>query len=328
MTGENHEVETTFLVGLKDAWYTGSSPSAENGERKTFVVAYEYKNLGPREELEPLAWGDVRKEIKTDKGHIFPGNRLCGNSQALFALPEAKRGVFWREKETRKIEETGESATVFEIPKDEMPTEVIAGGRVCGGRIDLDFKLPQGDFGYRSWSPFGFLPRRLETAVPALTEALQYEDKNFKGSGWVLDYSVKHPLRGAALSTLATMGPAAKDTVPTIINVLLYDESRTAREAAAKTLGAIGPAAKEAIPALRNPFQVSHPPNDNGIFDEQLRGGARSHYADRPGWGGDAHVAVWRDAVSKTAVRGLLQPHLAGASGRADVQNAQNPESV
>ena len=230
-------------MGLKDAWYADCGPSAEDGGRKTFVVVYHYKNLGPREEREPLAWGDVRKEIKTDKGHVFPGKSLPHFQQdlplfpghslppALFARLETNRGVFWWEKKARKIEETGELALAFAIPKDEVPTEVIA-----GGRIDLDLKLPQWQFGYRRWSPFGFLPQRLDMAVPALTQALQYEDKNFNGSGRVLDYSMKHPFRQVALSTLATMGPVAKDAVPTIINVLLNDESRRTREAAAKTL--------------------------------------------------------------------------------------------
>ncbi len=174
IAGENREVRTTFLVGLKDAWYSGCQRSEEGVERNTLVVVYQYKNLGPREELEPLAWGDVRKEIKTDKGHIFPGGSLCGSPQALFAMPEGKRRAFWWPKATRKFEETGESALVFAIPKDEVPTEVVAAGRICGGRIDLNLKLPQGPVGSRSYSKaFGFLPRTAEKAVPVFIEALQ-----------------------------------------------------------------------------------------------------------------------------------------------------------
>ena len=46
MMSENREVQTTFLVGLKDAWYTdyGSSGSVEM-ERRRFYLVYSYRNL-------------------------------------------------------------------------------------------------------------------------------------------------------------------------------------------------------------------------------------------------------------------------------------------
>ena len=245
IVGENQEVLTTFLVGLKDAWCSNCEPSGGNG-KNTFVVVYYYKNLGPREELEPLARGDVRKEIRTDKGHIFPGGSLSGGPQALFALPEAKRAVFWWAKQARKIEEAGESALVFAIPKDEVPTEVIVGGRIASGRIDLDLKLPQGCSGFRIYSgAFGFLPQKPEKAVPVFVEALQDKDQN---------------MRRAALDALGAIGPAAKEAVPAITNVLLDDDRKRGDMciAAAGALGRIGPAASVSIPTL-NRFRQRSP---------------------------------------------------------------------
>jgi hypothetical protein len=243
--GENQEVQTTFVVGLKDAWYTDCGPSVASAERNTFVVVYYYKNLGPREELEPLAWGDVRKEIRTDKGHIFPGDSLRGSPQALFTLPEPKRDVFWWARETRKIEETGESALVFAIPKDEVPTEVRASGRIARGRVDLDLQFPKGRRGFRIYSEaFGFLPQKPEKAVPIFVEALQENDQN---------------MRGAALDALGAIGPAAKEAVPTICNILLnHKEHGEVCSAAARTLGRIGPAASESLPVL-NRFRQQSP---------------------------------------------------------------------
>ncbi len=265
-------------MGLKDAWYSGCQRSEEGVERNTLVVVYQYKNLGPREELEPLAWGDVRKEIKTDKGHIFPGGSLCGSPQALFAMPEGKRRAFWWPKATRKFEETGESALVFAIPKDEVPTEVVAAGRICGGRIDLNLKLPQGPVGSRSYSKaFGFLPRTAEKAVPVFIEALQDHREDIRKAAaealgtvgpaakeavpaLIAALSEKsEKVRVASLQTLGNIGPAARDAVPNATELLLRDRSMDVRTAAATTLGQIGPEAKEAIPALKRPFRDSDP---------------------------------------------------------------------
>ena len=229
IVGENHEVQTTFLVGLKDAWWTDYGCS---GDKKTFFVVYYYKNLGPREGSFSLGpngpFSDKKVEIKTDKGHIFSGHDFSVG--LLFGLGSGTRDVGgWQPREIRKIDETGESALIFEVPRNEAPTELMT-----TGSIDLNVGLPQGDFGFRRYNAaFGFLPQKVEKAVPGLIGALQDKDGR---------------VRMAAMEVLGTLGPAAKDAVPAITGVLLHDVGMDIRAAAAKTLGEIGPAAKEAIP--------------------------------------------------------------------------------
>ena len=122
---------TTFLVGLKDAWWTdygGAGPRqtsrGDNEERKTFLVVYYYKNLGPRERSFSLGQGGLGDgtiaEIKTDKGHIFSGGPayVCGTRDV----------GGWQPRGTTKVDETGESALVFNVPHDEIPTELITAG--------------------------------------------------------------------------------------------------------------------------------------------------------------------------------------------------------
>ncbi len=245
---------TTFLVGLKDAWWTdygGAGPRqtsrGDNEERKTFLVVYYYKNLGPRERSFSLGQGGLGDgtiaEIKTDKGHIFSGGPayVCGTRDV----------GGWQPRGTTKVDETGESALVFNVPHDEIPTELIT-----SGGLNLDFRLPHARFGFRRYSDvFGFLPQRPEVAVPGLVKALQEKDSS---------------ICDAALEALGKMGPAAKDAVPEITRVLLNNEYMGKREAAAKALGEIGSAAKEAIPALRDPLRISRPRVGGAYLDDLL----------------------------------------------------------
>ena len=252
IVGENHEVETTFLVGLKGAWWTDYGYS---GDKKTFLVVYDYKNLGPREGSFSLTRNN-KVEIKTDKAHIYSGRDFAGGYRIFAAMPEPpaqpgasrsqsretkKIGVGgWLPIETTKIDENGESAVVFEIPKDEIPTELIT-----SGSFDLAVRLPPGRFGFRRYSEvFGFLPSKGETAVPGLVEALQGQNQN---------------IRIAALDALGGIGAAAKEVVPAITNVLLDDkEHGDVCIAAVRALGRIGPAASESIPTL-NQFRQRSP---------------------------------------------------------------------
>ena len=74
-------------------------------------------------------------------------------------------------------------------------------------------------------------------AVPALSELV-------KG------HAAKPDLAWQAAAALSMMGPAAKSTVPQLIDALKSRDERVASQAAA-TLGAIGPEAKEAVAQLR-----------------------------------------------------------------------------
>ncbi len=260
MMSENREVQTTFLVGLKDAWYTDYGSSGVSNGTKTFLLVYSYKNLGPREgrfSLGPGLLSNDKAEIKTDKGHIFSGHEFsAGQMPGLFGTGPQRHDVGgWQPKETTKIEETGESALVFEAPHDEVPCELITSGSLA-----LDVKLPQGPFAFRRYSQvFGFLPKEPEKAVPGLIELLGEKDQS---------------LRNAALETLGGIGPAAKDAVPALVHVLQYDEWTDVRAKAAKTLGDMGPAAKEAILALRAPLGVSRPIY-GGVYTNDLLVAAR-----------------------------------------------------
>ena len=250
---KNKEVETTFLVGLKDAWYTDYKPSDGADERKTFVVVYFCKNLGPREGKLLLGpTGCDTGEIRTDKGRIYPGEQFASRYRAKRrgpgateqATPTTEKTVAesretektdtggWLPTETEKIDDTSESALVFRIPKDEVPDELIN-----RGSLNLNFKLPQGPFGFRRYSDvFGFLPQGPEEAVPGLIEALHEKDEC---------------MRTAAVRALAGMGPAAKDAVAALISVLLDGKERhDVRVGAVRALGCIGPAASKAIPSL------------------------------------------------------------------------------
>ncbi len=249
----DQRTETTFQVGLKDAWWIvyDTISSGEKSNKKGFLIAYYYKNLGPREG--GFTFSTMNVEIKTDKGHIFSGQEFSANQMPmLFGLGPQNRDVGgWQPKETTKIEDTGESALVFEILHDETPAELIAtesredkNGNVRKLEI-FDIKLPHGPFGSRIYTEvFGFLPQKPEEAVPGLIDALQGKDQN---------------IRRAALDALGGIGPAAKDAVPAATKLLLRDESMDVRKAAAIMLGQIGPEAKEAIPALKRPFRESDP---------------------------------------------------------------------
>ncbi len=58
----------------------------------------------------------------------------------------------------------------------------------------------------------------------------------------------------AVLQVLKTMGPQAKDAVPTLIQVLELEKSKPIRRAAVEALGAIGPEAQAAVPSLISKF--------------------------------------------------------------------------
>ncbi len=240
-----HQGGTTYLVGLKDAWWTDYGSSSirlfDDGgkqEKKTFVIVYYYKNIGPREGRFTFDTGGPfnrnKVELQSDKGHIFPGYELGQDRlPVLFGIGPKTRDVGgWRPKDTSTIEETGECALIFKVPEDEIPTELVT-----SGRVDLRVTLPQRTFGFRRHTEaFGFLPSPAEKAVPGLIDALQDKDDG---------------IRSQALEVLGKMGDSAKEAVPAIEHVLLNDEYIGVREKAAETLGHIGPAAKSAIPALK-----------------------------------------------------------------------------
>jgi hypothetical protein len=239
----NEKDGTTFLVGVKDAWWATDCPFSGNEKKRTLFVVYYYKNLGPREG----SFFFVGPAVKTAKGHIFPRDPL-----RELSWPPATRAVGgWLPRQTTEIDATGEQGIVFDIPTSEVPVELIEAPDERTELIDherLTFKLPQRAFEFRRYTQkFGFLPHPPEKAVPGLIDALQAQSD---GIFW---------FRWDAIRELGRIGPGAKGAVPALINVLLHDEYTDVRQAAAETLGGIGPAAKEAIPALKNPLQASRP---------------------------------------------------------------------
>lgn len=88
---------------------------------------------------------------------------------------------------------------------------------------------------------------------------------------------------GARRSAAGELRQFGKEAVPTLIFMVGNDESLAVRRAALKSLAAIGPAAREALPHLRNvlnapPFEKTHPnPQelqfmmDEGDFKRELR---------------------------------------------------------
>lgn len=239
MVGEDGRVETSFVVGLTDAWWSDYQSSGSQDGKKTFVVAYHYMNVGPRERAFSLGpcglFSSDRVEIKTQEGHIFPGSEFSRGVflQGISGQREDAARVGWLPMETRKIDEIGESAIVFEIPENEVPTELVT-----SGSLDLSFSLPKQSFRFRPYSNvFGFLSQHDNKTLPALIAVLQNQNVQ---------------TRSAGLDVLGKLGPDAQEAVPAIIALLQGDEQLAIREQAANTLGAIGPGAEAAIPALRN----------------------------------------------------------------------------
>jgi hypothetical protein len=142
--GLNGQPHTTFLVGLQDAWFTNYHYALDDGKR-SFCVIYSYKNLGPREgafSLGGFPGAQAKVEIKTDKGHFYPGydlttfppfERTIGMGPSR---PRRSIGGWWP-KDATKIGEMGESAVVFRIPSDELPTELMT-----PGFANVHLKLP------------------------------------------------------------------------------------------------------------------------------------------------------------------------------------------
>ena len=226
--------KTTFLVALKDAWWTDYEPSADKN-KKTFFVVFYYKNLGPREGSCVLH----NVEVKTSKGHVFSGFN--------FRPASYTRDVGgWLSSASREIEGTGESGFAFHIPVNEVLEEVV-----FGNSKKYSFELPKRSFEFRRYTGvFGFLPHPPEKALPGLINALQPKGQ---------DVTTDQIARAEAMREIGNLGAAAKDAVPALTNVLLHANAMDVRALAATTLGEIGPAAKEAIPALKNPMQASRP---------------------------------------------------------------------
>ena len=259
------EVKTTFLVGLEDGWYTDYGPDSD-GE-KTFVIAYRYKNLGPREASFSLDHNNT-VEIKTDKVRIYSGYDYCGLHLICAKLPktDAKTPdvrnsrpdaleLAWLPVKTEKIDVQGEWLMLFRIPADETPVELMVNGSVMFTR-----ELPQCRFGFRRYSSvLGFLhssPQQIVRGLIVLLKCSKEHSEKKKddmfGTRQFEIESRRFQIRKAAIEELARLGPAAKDALPTIKGILLTDdEDFNLREAAAKTLGEMGAAAKDAIPALK-----------------------------------------------------------------------------
>ena len=222
---------TTFLVGLKDAWWTDYSSRGAKEEKKTFIVVYYFKNLGPREGYFLLD----KVEIKTDKGHFFSNIGFFRNEDRLNRLD----GVGWWPDQSEnkiKIEQTIESPLVFEIPKDEIPTELV-----FSGRVQLDGKLPQRVFGFRRYDKsFGFMPESAEEAVPSLIDLLKAE-KFEPGQGKLVPNT---EIRLAAANALGEIGPLAKEAIPALKNVMDQESGNRFRgslyDVARKALAKIG----------------------------------------------------------------------------------------
>jgi HEAT repeat protein len=82
-----------------------------------------------------------------------------------------------------------------------------------------------------------------QAALPALIEGLKTADQ--------LDPAVSERFRYMMILSMGRMGPAAKDAVPCLLEVLRNKElDGQSRKEAAYTLGRIGPAAKAALPDL------------------------------------------------------------------------------
>lgn len=134
--------KTRFLVAFKSAWYgRHSDERAEqlfcDKNKRTFYIVYSYQNLGPREGYfsfkNPF---ESNIELLTDKGHIYSGDE--------WSEPVFHKVVFgdWAENRTKKVDDTGEIALAFDIPKDSVPTELSI---KMTGKV-LKVKLPQPPF--------------------------------------------------------------------------------------------------------------------------------------------------------------------------------------
>jgi len=137
--------------------------------------------------------------------------------------------------------------------------------QVCHGQSpeELMARLKDADAGNRAGAAWVLGAKKVEAAIPALSELLTDKNQSVRGAAAValsrigpkcvpaLTAALKEPPESQleALKALARIGPPAKDAVPVIAGVLA-DGPKLIRIQAAVTLTRIGPEAKAALPAL------------------------------------------------------------------------------
>jgi hypothetical protein len=250
---------TTFLVELKDGWYLREANVA--GPRRAFAIVYSYKNIGPREGAlsiskrinEELAKNAIKEitgqntaagpenriEIKTDKGRIYRGSDFAAHWHSQ--RPKLDLGEWRPIAADGKIESTGESAFLFVVPADEIPTELLTPSWLA-----LSRKLPQSPFQTRYFSEvFGFLPEEPDKAIPRLIEAMK--DRN-------------PSICLAAMHELERLHAWTPEHVPSLTEALLGSRNPLeVRFEAATILGELGPPAKDGLTALHEALRLPSP---------------------------------------------------------------------
>jgi hypothetical protein len=126
-------------------------------------------------------------------------------------------------------------------------THVLAAGWIVRGGLESGAnKIP-----YSAFTVIEFFGQKAESAVPALVEMLNWIPPS--RSSYLVGDENNFRLVQQALVAIAAIGPAARDAVPALTNLLVGTNSFGQRDItvdSCKALGGIGPDASEAVPVL------------------------------------------------------------------------------
>jgi HEAT repeat protein len=194
---------------------------------------------------------DVQHEALMSLGNIGPAARAAvPELVALLKSPESARL------------HTGAVDALGAIGRDSMAAAPVLFNLVRGKNPEL---ATSAGLALTRILPHG--SDQLTTVIPVLVKSLGSETPEVRNDAvmalgtcgnvavpaladLVKGHAAKPDLAWQAAAALAMMGPAAKSTVPQLIDALKSGDERVASQAAT-TLGTIGPEAKDAVPQLR-----------------------------------------------------------------------------
>jgi HEAT repeat protein len=188
----------------------------------------------------------VSELASTDKDTRFDATANLGNIdlRARAALPDLLRVM--REDEDARVRASAAFA-IYKISSDVKrhgnahATEILDG--VVAALDDPD-RLTR----MNAAMAIGTLEAEARSALPAIEKAIRKKENKAK----VLTFTIS--IREQLIANIGSMGPAAKESLKLLEEMLLDDEEMT-RDVCARTLGKIGPDAKHSVELLRKAIE-------------------------------------------------------------------------